>query len=252
MGICVLCGQNKRLTNEHIWSNGLLRVFDAVAPLTIDSKRAVVHRGDPLIKDICDECNQGMSLCDGYITDFARQYLTKELPREPVILDRDMLLWWVIKTSANLSRGNKNDTGWWRRHISFIKNGIDPPDIDLFAAPWYEKRPSLIQHMMPVNTIDARGLVLHVLTNPSWEEISAYFEAGWALKVGAAVFAFIDWNEGVPSNLRNRTCDLIRAYGWSLVGRDVFPKRTPFNDITCFTYYVISDPANNNQLNRLK
>lgn len=43
MGICVLCGENRKLTDEHIWSDSLLRVFDTLAPSTIDGKRGIVH-----------------------------------------------------------------------------------------------------------------------------------------------------------------------------------------------------------------
>ena len=182
----------------------------------------------------------------------ARQYLLEDLSGEPISLDRATLLRWVLKTSANHSRWSGDVRGWWRKYIAFIRYGIDVPEVDLFAAPWHDTRPSLIQQMMPVNTLEAKTLSLHALTNPTWKEISAYFEAGWALKIGTAVFAFVDWKEGTPRSLRRQSCNSIREYGWSLVGEDVFPKRNPFNEITCFTYYVISDPANTDLLMTLQ
>lgn len=242
MTVCYLCKRDARMTREHIWSDALVALFDD-APLTLDERRGKVYRAAPAIKDVCDACNQALSSCDQYMVEFARKHLREQLSGKLIIVDIPNLARWILKTSANHSRAVGERNKWWNKYRNFIRFGDSVPEIDMFAASWYDPRPTDLQQLMPVPTLGAMSVNLHALTDPPWTEISTNYNAGWALKVGSAVFAFIDWIQKTPESIRYRTRDTMRGYGWSLIGADVFTSGFPFNEYTCVFYNIISDPT---------
>lgn len=250
MTVCCLCGKDKKMTREHIWNNSLVALFDD-APLTIDERHGKIYLAPPIVKDICEECNQALSPCDEYMTKFAGRYLRKQLSGSPVSIDLLNLSRWVLKTGANHSRSAHEHSEWWKKYRSFLRFGGSAPDVDIFAASWHDPRPLDLQRLVPVPALGARSVSLHALSNPPWKEISEHLNGGWALKVGSAVFAFIDWEPGTPESIRYSTRDTIRGYGWSLLGIDVFLGGFPFNEYTCVFYNIISDPSKPLALNGL-
>lgn len=242
MTVCCLCERDKKMTREHIWSASLVALFDD-APLTLDEKRGKVYLAAPIIKDVCKECNQALSPFDGYMAKFARRYLRRRLSGKPVSVDLPNLSRWILKTGANHSRSAGERNEWWKKYRIFFQFGGSTPDVDIFAAAWHDPRSTDLQQLMPVPALGARSVSLHTLAVPPWKEISENYSGGWALKVGSAVFAFIDWAPGTPESMRSLTRDAIRGYGWSLLGVDVFPSGFPFNEYTCVFYNFISDPS---------
>ena len=64
--ICAYCGKEARGTKEHIISRGILDLFPECFA-TIDSERKRVYEGDPMIKDVCADCNNNkISYIDTY------------------------------------------------------------------------------------------------------------------------------------------------------------------------------------------
>lgn len=242
MTICAFCDRDKKVTREHIWSASLVALFDD-APLTIDDRHGKIYLAAPIVKDICEECNRALSPCDEYMTQFAGRYLRERLSGSPVSIDLTKLSRWVLKTSANHSRSAHERSEWWKKYRSFLQFGGSTPDVDMFAASWHDPRPTDLQRLVPVPTLGAGSVSLHALSDPPWKKISEHYNGGWALKVGSAVFAFIDWAPGPPESIRCLTRDVIRGYGWSLLGVDVFPSGFPFNEYTCVFYNIISDPS---------
>jgi len=228
------------MTREHVWSAAVVDSFKD-APYTIDNRRGKIYKAAPVVKDICGKCNQALSPCDSYMAQFAQNNLRGPLLGKSLSFDLPNLTRWIIKTSANHSRAAGEDKLWWKKYRSFIRFGVaPPPDIDMFAAPWLDPRPPELQQLLPVPALGARSLSLDALSDRSWV---GSFYAGWALKVGSAVFAFIDWIVDTPPDIRNRIRDNIREYGWSLLGLDKFPSGYPFNQYTCVFYNFISDPT---------
>ena len=64
--ICAYCGKEAKGTKEHIISSGILGLFPECFA-TIDRERGVVHQGDPMVKDVCADCNNNrISYIDSY------------------------------------------------------------------------------------------------------------------------------------------------------------------------------------------
>lgn len=240
---CYLCGRTTNLTQEHIWSHSVIREFPD-APLTLDEYRGKVFAAEPTIGDVCNDCNKGLSKYDAYMATLTHQHLTKPLLGKPVVLDLQKLARWILKTSANHSRSTKEKNEWWREYTDFMRfDGDLPINIDFFGAPWDDPRPVNLQRMLPVKTLDAMSVLLNKVKKPSWEHLSAYFNGGWALKIGYSVFMFINYEPTIPDKTRDQLRDSIRGFGWSLLGIDAFPKSSPFNLYTCVKYSIICDPS---------
>lgn len=72
--ICAYCGKEAKGTKEHIISSGILGLFlECFA--TIDGERSIVHQGDPMVKDVCADCNNNrISYIDSYAKEFIEKY----------------------------------------------------------------------------------------------------------------------------------------------------------------------------------
>ena len=55
---CAYCGKEAKGTKEHIISCSVLDLFPECY-LTFDEARGLIHRADPIVKDVCAECNNG-------------------------------------------------------------------------------------------------------------------------------------------------------------------------------------------------
>lgn len=242
MGKCSICNKNKKLSNEHIWSNCVLRVFDDIAPVTIDDSRGNVYLADPTIKDVCVDCNKNLSPCDKYFGTLSRKFIAKPISKEIIDLDRHLLLRWVIKTAANHSRAIKEKNEWWKKYTEFIQNGNNTPNVDLFFATWDDVRSHDMAVMMPVHSLEAKNVSLAAIQGPTWNDISRYYNCGWSLKVGHAVFTLLDWIEGTPKDLREDLEDILNYYGWQSINDKIIYGIVPFNEVSCFFYNIISNP----------
>ena len=68
--ICAYCGKEAKGTKEHIISSGILGLFPECFA-TIDGERSIVHQGDPMVKDVCADCNNNrISYIDSYAKEF--------------------------------------------------------------------------------------------------------------------------------------------------------------------------------------
>jgi len=243
MGTCSICNKDKKLTNEHIWSDCVLRVFDEFAPITFDNLRGRVHLADPTIKDICKDCNENLSVCDDYVGTLSRKFIKKPISNEIIEIDRQLLLRWVIKTAANHSRAIKEKIEWWKKHIEFIQHGNNTPDVDLFFATWDDVRTHDMSVMMPIHPLEAKNVSLDAIQNPTWDDISRYYICGWALKVGHAIFTLLNWSDDTPKELREDLEETLNYYGWQSINNKIIFGIVPFNEITCFFYNIISNPS---------
>ena len=64
--ICAYCGREARGTREHIISSGVLGLFPECFA-TIDPERDAVYENDPMVRDVCADCNNNrISYIDTY------------------------------------------------------------------------------------------------------------------------------------------------------------------------------------------
>ena len=83
---CAYCGKETKGTKEHIVSCAILDLFPECY-ITFDNARDKVHQADPMVKDVCAECNnQRISYIDSYAKGFISQYFTQKYMRKCFII----------------------------------------------------------------------------------------------------------------------------------------------------------------------
>ena len=75
---CAYCGKEARGTREHIISSAILDLFPECY-ITFDDARNAIHEADPMVKDVCAECNNNrISYIDSYAKDFISRYFRQK------------------------------------------------------------------------------------------------------------------------------------------------------------------------------
>ena len=124
--ICAYCGQEARGTKEHIISCAILDLFPECFA-TIDSIRGKVHLGDPMVKDVCANCNNNrISYIDSYAKALISKYFVKKYEKDDVIdfsYDYAMIQKMLLKYAFNDLRSQKDDTSFFTEGIlTFLMN----------------------------------------------------------------------------------------------------------------------------------
>lgn len=109
---CAYCGREARGTKEHIISSGILDLFPECY-LTFDEKRGVIHQGDPMIKDVCADCNNNkISYIDSYAKNFIGRYFVKSYGEDEQVkieYDYTMIQKVLLKYAFNDLRSRRDD-----------------------------------------------------------------------------------------------------------------------------------------------
>lgn len=245
MAKCSFCDEDQKLTDEHVWSSVVLRLFDDVAPMTFDEKRGKIYAADPVIKDLCGECNAGTSAADAAMGEFTKRYFVGRLDRHYVVdFDDPNILRWVMKTVSNHERCLGIDSTWWKDYVPFFKRQrVDVSRIDLLLAPWLDLSPEgVATTMLGVLTLGAKQLLLGGLKQVDPRTAHEQISTSWVLKVGSGVFALFVWKAGATNGIRRSVVDELRNYGWLMCGEDNVVGRVPFNLITCILYHLPANP----------
>lgn len=83
--ICAYCGKEAKGTKEHIISSGILGLFPECFA-TIDGERNVIHQGDPMVKDVCADCNNNrISYIDSYAKTIIEKYFMEKYKKDDVL-----------------------------------------------------------------------------------------------------------------------------------------------------------------------
>ena len=83
--ICAYCGKEAKGTKEHIISSGILGLFPECFA-TIDGERSIVHQGDPMVKDVCADCNNNrISYIDSYAKEFIEKYFLVKYKKDDTL-----------------------------------------------------------------------------------------------------------------------------------------------------------------------
>lgn len=124
--ICAYCGQEAKGTREHIISCGILDIFPECF-VTIDNIREVVHRGDPVVKDVCVECNNNkISYIDSYAKDIISNYFIKKYEKDDIldfVYNYTLVQKMLLKYAFNDLRSYKYDISFFTSNIlDFLMN----------------------------------------------------------------------------------------------------------------------------------
>lgn len=124
--ICAYCGQEAKGTKEHIISCAILDLFPECYA-TIDTFRGKIHQGDPMVKDVCAECNnKKISYIDSYAKSIISKYFVQKYDKDDVLdfnYDYSLIQKVLLKYAFNDLRSRKNDTSYFTDNIkNFLTN----------------------------------------------------------------------------------------------------------------------------------
>lgn len=127
--ICAYCGKEAKGTKEHIISSGILDLFPECFA-TIDGERNIIHTADPMVKDVCAECNNHrISYIDSYAKQFIETYFLKSYEKDEKLLinyDYCKIQKVFLKYAFNDLRSRKKDFSFFTRDIiDFLLNEED-------------------------------------------------------------------------------------------------------------------------------
>ncbi len=111
MKSCAYCDRQAPMTREHIWPDNIIESYGTELH-TYNGNRQKFHKGDPVIKDVCSDCNsEKLSILDAWIGGvFNAQLKSIIQPGESVTFkyNYDLLLRSLLKISFNAARANGN------------------------------------------------------------------------------------------------------------------------------------------------
>lgn len=118
--ICAYCNETAKRSKEHIISSCILDLFPECF-VTIDSIRKRVYQSDPVIKDVCEKCNnEKLSYIDAYAKEIGLKYFLKKYEKDDqlefnynYVLIQKMLL----KYAYNDLRSQKEDTSFFTEEV---------------------------------------------------------------------------------------------------------------------------------------
>lgn len=123
---CAYCGNEAKGTKEHIISCAILDLFPECY-ITFDGARDVLHEADPMVKDVCSDCNNNrISYIDSYAKEFISQYFTRkysEDDRVEIEYEYVMIQKMLLKYAFNDMRSHKEDCLFFDKEmLNFLMN----------------------------------------------------------------------------------------------------------------------------------
>lgn len=113
---CAFCGKNDKGTKEHIISCSVLDLFPECY-ITFDEKRKKIYQDDPIIKDVCAECNNNkLSYIDSYAKYIVEKYfISKYEENSRIDFEYDYVLIQkvLLKYAFNDIRSRKDDISFF-------------------------------------------------------------------------------------------------------------------------------------------
>ncbi|AXU76106.1 TPA: hypothetical protein KON86_004137 [Clostridioides difficile] len=124
--VCAYCGQEAKGTREHIISCAILDLFPECF-ITIDTIRDKVYLGDPVVKDVCAECNNNkISYIDSYAKDVISNYFIQKYEKDDMldfVYNYTLVQKMLLKYAFNDLRSHKDDTSFFNSNIlDFLMN----------------------------------------------------------------------------------------------------------------------------------
>ncbi|HBN86143.1 MAG TPA: hypothetical protein DDZ89_20150, partial [Clostridiales bacterium] len=117
---CAYCGKEAKGTKEHIISSGILGLFPECF-MTIDGDRGKMYPSDPMVKDVCSDCNNNkISYIDSYAKQLIQQYFIVKYKKDDKLdFDYDYVLIqkMCLKYAFNDMRARKLDYSFFDSDI---------------------------------------------------------------------------------------------------------------------------------------
>lgn len=118
--ICAYCGEDKKASKEHIISCSVLDLFPECF-VTIDEKRKNAYAADPIIKDVCETCNNSrISYIDTYAKELISKYFIKKYKKDDkldFVYNYTLLQKMLLKYAFNDLRSRKGDISFFTHEI---------------------------------------------------------------------------------------------------------------------------------------
>lgn len=118
--ICAYCGRKARGTREHIISSGVLGLFPECFA-TIDPERDAVYENDPMVRDVCADCNNNrISYIDTYAKGFVETYFVRKYNKDDTLsidYNYTLLQKMCIKYAFNDMRSRRKDVSFFDDEI---------------------------------------------------------------------------------------------------------------------------------------
>lgn len=126
---CAYCRKDTKGTKEHIISCAVLDLFPECY-LTYDDARSRIYLADPMVKDVCAECNnQRISYIDSYAKEFIGRYFTQKYTEQDAVeieYDYTMVQKMLLKYAFNDLRSHKEDCSFFDEEIlHYLLNETD-------------------------------------------------------------------------------------------------------------------------------
>jgi hypothetical protein len=131
---CAYCGNQSKLTREHIWPSGFLRRDEFGVKFSARANKT--FKGDLTIADVCADCNNGpLSVLDRHACELYDRRFAKLVEASTVVTftyDYGLLMRWLLKLSYNSAR----TTGWDAEMLSCYRDTIlsSDPCTPVFAV----------------------------------------------------------------------------------------------------------------------
>lgn len=126
---CAYCGIEAKGTKEHIVSCAILDLFPECY-ITFDNTRQKLHQSDPMVNDVCAECNnKRLSYIDSYAKEFIGRYFTRKYTEHDTVeieYDYVMIQKMLLKYAFNDLRSHKEDCAFFDEEmLHFLLNEKD-------------------------------------------------------------------------------------------------------------------------------
>lgn len=126
---CAYCGNEAKGTKEHIVSCAILDLFPECY-LTFDTQRNIIHEADPMVKDVCADCNNNkISYIDNYAKGFIGTYFTKKYTEDDTLAidyNYTLIQKMLLKYAFNDMRSRKEDCSYFDKEVlSFLTNELN-------------------------------------------------------------------------------------------------------------------------------
>lgn len=117
---CAYCGEETKGTKEHIVSCAILDLFPE-CNITFDNYRNKTHLADPMIKDVCADCNNNkISYIDSYAKKLISKYFLNkysEVDNIEIEFDYTKVQKMLLKYAFNDMRSRKDDCSFFDDEI---------------------------------------------------------------------------------------------------------------------------------------
>lgn len=238
--ICAYCGHEAKGTKEHIISCAILDLFPECFA-TIDSIRNKVHLGDPMVKDVCANCNNSrISYIDSYAKKIISHYFIQKYEKDDELefaYDYTLIQKMLLKYAFNDLRSLRDDTSFFTQSVlGFLMNEsiIEPlRNVTILAglavntSPAHDymfgnikirwsKNPALLSNSIIEHINYETGEICHRSENPRQEFRKMNFS--YVFRFNSVQFLLFCWDDDISDDdLRTNNVVLQYQYPYTIL-----------------------------------